>query len=219
MISTPSLATPTQNLTTPTSTNRKHKPMSKTMQNRLHRESASSISFGIQIKKSQIVDAGSGAFTSQSIKRGECVVFYEGLGGVMAEDDGGDYVMSSSTKEASRNGFDVDGPLSTITSTGVNGVKVNCHAWSSSNWSFNTLSTFFTWQGVSSNWIRFMNHTGGDLQNITLCFDSRKMFRKAFIFYAKRDIEAGEELFYNYGKHYWTHRKTTPSPPLLKSKT
>ena len=60
-----------------------------------------------------------------------------------------------------------------------------------------------------SSFLRFANHS----YTPNLFFDVQKIRRqrlKHIRFYTGRDIEAGEELVFDYGKSYWADRSVSP---------
>ena len=60
---------------------------------------------------------------------------------------------------------------------------------------------------------RFINHASAAHQNVALCTDSGRRFGRSHAFYAKADIPAHSELYFSYGKNYWSHRGVVPEDP------
>lgn len=174
---------------------------SKTQRHRLHKEHAAKVEKAIDIRKSRIKLGGGGAFTTVKIKRGACVGFYAGSRGVQTASR--DYVVDGDSG-STRDGFDRDGRLVL-----ADGSRVDAHGWTAEDWK---PVAGARWDGVAANWTRFMNHASADHQNVALATTS-ETFGRSHAFYAKRDIDAGEELFFSYGATYWRDRAIVPADP------
>ena len=166
------------------------------------RARADEIGRAIRIRKSRIAAGGGGAFTTVAIKRGECVGFYLGAAGKRSENR--DYRVEGDGGP-SRDAYDEAGRLV------VDGRKINCHGWTADDWT--KLKKEATWAGVDSSWTRFINHASAAHQNVALCTDSGRRFGRSHAFYAKADIPAHSELYFSYGKNYWSHRGVVPEDP------
>jgi hypothetical protein len=165
---------------------------------------AAEIGRGIVIKtlrKSRIPVGGGGAFSTAAVKRGECVGFYEGARGAT---EGSDYVVEGDGG-ARRDASDAEGRLVL-----QDGTRVNVHSWTAAEWS--GLGSPATWDGATSNWTRFVNHASAGFQNVTIATTSTR-FGRSHAFYAKKDIQAGDELFFSYGASYWKFRNIAPMDP------
>ena len=178
----------------------------------VHSASAARTADNIIIKKSKISAAAGGAFTTVAIARGTCVGFYEGVGTRARERDSGDFDASFWFSTGNKDAKDFEGRLRLSSS----GALLNVHAFTNNDWvTLEAKEEWGVWEGVDSNWTRFMNHASADYQNISVSMD-RERFGKSLAFYAKRHIEGEEELFFSYGnKAYFEHLGFEPEDPQI----
>jgi len=162
------------------------------------RENEERVAQVILIKKSTIREAGLGAFTLVNLKRGEPIGYYKGIrvnARIRAEPWYSDlYTMDLSSGAQSVTGDDPCGVLKCTDGRELTGLEL---AKTQDVTGING-----KWHGVDSNWTRFMNHAGAPFQNVTLCSETKR-FGRALTFYANRNIEEGQELFFSYGLSYF----------------
>jgi len=174
---------------------------------KLARENETKIAQFIVIKKSTIKGAGLGAFTLVHLKRGEPIGYYKGVRvntRIRAEPwYSGLYTMDMSTGAQSVTADDPFGKLQCDDGRELTGLEL------AATHDFTAIEG--KWHGVDSNWTRFMNHAGAPFQNVTLCSDTKR-FGRALTFYANRDVEQGEELFFSYGLSYFGKPGNLPFP-------
>lgn len=175
---------------------------------KLARENETKIAQFIVIKESTIKGAGLGAFTLVPLKRGEPIGYYKGarVNARIRQEPWytGLYTMYMHTGSQSVTADDPTGVLKCDDGREFTGLELAA------------LEDFAdvrgVWHGVDSNWTRFMNHASVPVQNVTWC-SYTKAFGRALTFYANRDIEAGDELFYSYGLSYFG-KPGMPAVPL-----
>ena len=172
-----------------------------------HAASADRVRSNVRIRKSLCEKGGGGAFTSVFIKAGSLVGFYEGKS-VRASDipklESRDYVMLGD--RARRDAYD---PLGRLVL--ANGAEANVHGWTDKAW-LAMEHEGVAWRGQHASWTRFINHARGQYANLSHA-TTREKYGRAHALYAKRDIQVGEELFYDYGKDYWLARNIDPDNP------
>ena len=157
-----------------------------------HKANADHVERNVRIRKSLIQSGGGGAFTQVPICRNTCIGFYEGARSSVKEQQtpGFDDHYLFDGEAGGRNAHDPEGRLRL-----VDGTIVDVHGWGNDEWS-KMKTDGVAWVGKDANWTRFINHASSAYQNLSVCTTSSR-FGRSHAMYAKRDISAGEELFYS----------------------
>eukprot|EP00127_Corallochytrium_limacisporum_P000557 Clim_evm13s18 gene=Clim_evmTU13s18 len=170
---------------------------------RKYLESADYISKNVVIAQSQIKVGGGGAYTLVPIKRGTVVGYYIGKRGGKENEDS-DYLFEG--EPGGRDAADPEGLLMTFDGRIIKGEDIKAKTFKD--------GTKGVWQGVHSNWTRFINHSSPAFRNIRMRADYK--FGWSHALYAIRNIKAGEELFYTYGPGYFSSRGYVCKDPTMK---
>mmetsp|Transcript_22807 Transcript_22807/g.29546 ORF Transcript_22807/g.29546 Transcript_22807/m.29546 type:complete len:198 (+) Transcript_22807:156-749(+) len=161
----------------------------------------------IEIKKSRIEMAGGGAFLTAAVPRGWCLGFYQGVRTTKARresDSFNPHYWFESGEPGGRDASDKNGCLI------VDSVNIDVNNYSAEDWK--NLAHPGIWSGTTSNWTRFVNHAAGNHLNVSVCATSER-FGRSHALYAKRNIAAGEELYFSYGKAFWRSIGFQPQQP------
>eukprot|EP00316_Scyphosphaera_apsteinii_P016670 CAMPEP_0119305730 /NCGR_PEP_ID=MMETSP1333-20130426/6662_1 /TAXON_ID=418940 /ORGANISM="Scyphosphaera apsteinii, Strain RCC1455" /LENGTH=196 /DNA_ID=CAMNT_0007308895 /DNA_START=71 /DNA_END=661 /DNA_ORIENTATION=- len=185
----------------------KVKKKSTKQRHQAHAASARHVATIVRIRKSTVKPAGGGAFTTEPIQQGSLLGFYAG-GRCSYEQlpvgERRNYVMDG--EAGGRDAYDPEGRLKL-----ASGKIVNVHGWQPEQWE-SLEEDGIEWIGGRACWTRFINHGTSAFLNASICTTIER-FGRSHAIYANRDILAGEELFFSYGKAWWKSRGLQPADP------
>jgi hypothetical protein len=159
----------------------------------------------LEVKLSTIPGGGNGVFTLRDIKQGEPVCYYAGHDEPMGENNMDPYAIQRCQFNMNRIGLRVP--------EGTHGVGQLINDASSIDFANLPLNEhgFFSLQSIKKLENDY-HRCSFEKLNVRTIEDGEQI-----IFYALKDIKAGEELFFGYGPDYWvTHFCATSEYPLHK---
>ena len=116
-----------------------------------HLRTAADVEAAVTIKKSLIIAAGAGAFTTVDIARGTCLGFYKGIPTTAQQRE--DPLFSGAYWFESHN-RDATDPAGRLKLPGKEEALVNVAGWLKEDWE--GVPEGARWNGSTSNWTRFM---------------------------------------------------------------
>jgi len=145
----------------------------------------------LEIKKSKKENAGNGVFTTKSYKKGEYVCFYDGEERNIQSEKDFSYSINNPYDNKVRIGF-----YDSVRNKDGVGQFINDYCMFDLSDNLRDDMGFYKLNNISIDYKMEL------YENISLD-NSNVVLKENFKFLTKRDINLGEELYFNYGLDYW----------------